>query len=149
MTAPLTIWVPGLVKPKGRPRVTRTGHAYTPSSTRSYEARVALAAEQAMTRAGLHEPLTGPLRLRCVALLPVPASWSNRQRQRALSGQRWPTGRPDLDNVIKIVDALNGIVFQDDSQIVALQAMKQYAEKPGLVLLFDVLDPQGPENLKS
>ena len=43
-----------------------------------------------------------------------------------------PTGRPDLDNLIKaLTDACNGIVWRDDAQIVRLMAEKRYSEQPG------------------
>lgn len=37
-------------------------------------------------------------------------------------------GKPDIDNIIKIVmDALNGYAYQDDTQVVQLDARKEYA----------------------
>jgi Holliday junction resolvase RusA-like endonuclease len=39
----------------------------------------------------------------------------------------WTT-RPDLDNFIKILDALNGVFWVDDSQIIRIDATKQYGE---------------------
>lgn len=41
------------------------------------------------------------------------------------------TKRPDLDNLIKFVkDCLNGVVYQDDSQVFSIQAEKRYSEDP-------------------
>lgn len=41
----------------------------------------------------------------------------------------FPTGTPDLDNLQKaIFDALNGIVWQDDAQVVHVTAQKIYCE---------------------
>jgi len=41
------------------------------------------------------------------------------------------TTAPDLDKLIRAVgDALTGIVYRDDSQIVEIQAKKMYSEKP-------------------
>ena len=41
------------------------------------------------------------------------------------------TGKPDLDNVAKaILDGLNAVAFEDDSQIVGLQITKSYGERP-------------------
>ena len=39
-----------------------------------------------------------------------------------------PVSKPDLDNMVKAVgDAMNGIAYSDDSQIVSLKARKVYA----------------------
>jgi Holliday junction resolvase RusA-like endonuclease len=47
-----------------------------------------------------------------------------------LHGLLKPTGKPDADNIAKIVgDALNGVVWVDDSQIVLLTIRKMYAEE--------------------
>ncbi|MDR1647770.1 MAG: RusA family crossover junction endodeoxyribonuclease, partial [Zoogloeaceae bacterium] len=62
-----------------------------------------------------------------------PASWSKKKRGAALGNPRaiLPAKRPDLDNVVKSVcDAMNGVVFRDDAQIVRLTAEKIYAECP-------------------
>jgi Holliday junction resolvase RusA-like endonuclease len=41
--------------------------------------------------------------------------------------------RPDIDNVIKFyLDAMNDIVFHDDSFIIQLSATKVYADKPSV-----------------
>ena len=43
-----------------------------------------------------------------------------------LNGDIMP-GKPDLDNVVKaVLDALNGTVFTDDSQVVSLVAGKHW-----------------------
>ena len=42
----------------------------------------------------------------------------------------WPTKRPDGDNVLKLVaDALNGVAYEDDSQIVYMTIKKEYASR--------------------
>lgn len=42
-----------------------------------------------------------------------------------------PTVKPDTDNVAKIVlDALNGIAYHDDAQIVQLTVLKRYSTEP-------------------
>ena len=39
--------------------------------------------------------------------------------------ESYNTGTPDLDNLIKAVsDALNGVAYEDDSQVVEMQAVK-------------------------
>lgn len=44
--------------------------------------------------------------------------------------------RPDIDNLCKsVMDALNGILYEDDSQIISLQATKKWAPpaRPGAI----------------
>ena len=44
--------------------------------------------------------------------------------------------RSDLDNVVKAVqDALNGVIYKDDAQIVSLHATKKYDMSPGIEIL--------------
>lgn len=41
----------------------------------------------------------------------------------------YPVVKPDLDNLVKLIDALNGVLWHDDAQIVSLVATKRYAKK--------------------
>ena len=67
------------------------------------------------------------------AWLPIPASWSNKRKTAAATGQIWPTSKPDIDNLCKIAwDAMNGIVYKDDSQIVESRLFKGYHDEPCL-----------------
>lgn len=131
----VTIRVPGDPVAKGRPRATAIGgHArvYTPANTRTYEQRVAVAAREAMVKA---PPLEGALSVSIEVTMPIPASWAKGRRADALAGLVMPTGRPDLDNLVKaLTDACNGIVWRDDAQIVRLMAEKRYGEQPGAVI---------------
>jgi len=131
---PLTITVLGTPVAKARPRMTRSGIAFTPAKTRSYETYVRLVAQEEMkaARIGMME---GPLRMTMRVDLPIPSSWSKRKQQQAITGEIRPCTRPDIDNFIKAaMDACNGIVFSDDSQVVRLEASKRYALQPKLVL---------------
>ena len=76
--------------------------------------------------------LDGPLTVNVEARFPVPASWSRRKRAAALAGEVFPTGRPDMDNVVKTLDALNWVVWKDDAQIVTMCVSKRYSESPEL-----------------
>ena len=47
----------------------------------------------------------------------------------------WHTQRPDLDNICKSVsDSLNGIAYEDDSQIASLVATKQWASEDYVIV---------------
>ena len=130
MTSVVRIVVPGPPVAKGRPRFSTRGgfaRAYTPEKTRTYEATLADAGRDAM--AG-QPPLEGPLSLIMHVRLPIPPSWPKKRRSAALDGSAKPTGKPDADNYLKCVDALNGIVWLDDGQIVDARVVKMYADEP-------------------
>lgn len=104
--------------------------AYTPAKTRKYEAALQYAARAAM---GERLRYLGPVAVLVMARLPVPQSWSKKKQAAALSGELLPTSRPDVDNYAKsAVDALNAVVFNDDSQIATLTVSKRYSDRPGL-----------------
>lgn len=126
----ITITLAGPPRGKGRPRFVRaTGRTYTDAKTESYEAALRLAAQHVM--AG-KVPLDGPLYVDVDAWFPIPSGWPKKKREAAARGEIKPTVKPDLDNLIKCLDAFNGIVWQDDKQIVCIQVAKLYAEAPRL-----------------
>ena len=48
-----------------------------------------------------------------------------------LDNKIYPTVKPDTDNIAKsILDALNGIAYKDDKQVVTLSVKKRYDEVP-------------------
>ena len=54
------------------------------------------------------------------------------------SGKIRPTKKPDCDNCIKsITDALNGIAYIDDSQIVSIECEKWYSDRPRAEVMID------------
>lgn len=126
-------------KGKGRPRFTRTGHAYTPARTRDYEELIAARAIEAM-EGRQPIPRDVPLRVTIVAVFGVPVSWPKKKRLAALQGVLRHTRKPDYDNVGKAVcDALNGIVFEDDCQIVSGEVEKVYGPEPMLKIFIEEL----------
>lgn len=129
----LSFTVPGAPRAKERPRFSRaTGRAYTPAQTVRYENLVKHSAAVAMGQRGLIE---GPITLSMVAYLTVPASWARKRRAAALCGLEMPTGRPDWENYAKVVDALNGVVWIDDSQVVDGRLRKLYANTPRMEIV--------------
>lgn len=118
---------------KARARVTMRGgkpRAYTPQKTREYEARIRAAAMDVM---GGRKPLDGPIHLEIEAFMPIPESWSRSRKLEAGLHIIMPTSRPDLTNIAKAAeDALNGVVWKDDSQIVQLISSKEYSILPRL-----------------
>lgn len=125
-------WLKGQPIGKGRPRFTRQGRAYTPAKTKDYEHRLAAAASDAMQDLG-YEPATGQCSVHVLAQFEIPKSWSKKRREAATRGEVSP-GRPDIDNVVKIaLDAINGVVFEDDAQVNRINATKRYGDPLMLV----------------
>ena len=55
------------------------------------------------------------------AFFEPPKSISKKKRAEMLEGKIWPAKKPDSDNIAKVVlDALNGIAYHDDTQIIKL-----------------------------
>ena len=122
----IEITVPGAPVGKARPRVTRSGHAYTPEKTRAYEQKVKLCWKQ---QSGEHFPPGAGICVEIAAYMPIPSSLSMR-KQETLFGKEH-LKKPDLDNVIKaILDALNGCAYGDDSAIWMVTASKYYGKSP-------------------
>lgn len=95
--------------PKARARIMRTGWAYTPKRTKDYEELVKIVARAAMM-AGGHKISEAPFKLviACHGANP----------------------RSDWDNLGKAIsDALNGIVWVDDSQVLVAMVSKARCPK--------------------
>jgi Holliday junction resolvase RusA-like endonuclease len=131
MTILATVRIDGPPTAKGRPRFTRIGRAYTPGKTREAEGYIR---HQIVEQAGMLR-FEGALRVTVACFMAVPGSWSKVKQAQALTGAVQHIGRPDLDNLAKaVLDAANGYLWCDDSQIVALVLSKSYAEQPGVRL---------------
>lgn len=79
-----------------------------------------------------------PLRVGIVAIYAIPNSAGKKKRAEMLTGKIYPTKKPDADNIAKVVlDALNGIAYPDDKQIVCCSCTKIYGEEPGVKVVID------------
>lgn len=112
---------------KGRPRFSGN-HAYTPARTREYEAMIRTAW---IVRNG-SKAFTGRVTVACEFCFLPPLSWSKKRRADALAGAEM-VKKPDCDNLLKaILDALNGIAYQDDAQVQSVAATKRYTDRPAV-----------------
>ena len=127
----IVITVPGEAVPQARPRVTHCG-TYDPPKCRAYKQKVALYAKTVMRG---KKPLSGALNLDVVVYRSIPKSWTKKRRFAAAAGDVDPTTKPDIDNLLKgLMDAMSGIVWNDDSQVVNVMAEKVYDTKPRAVV---------------
>lgn len=122
--------VPGEQRGKERPRfVKATGRTYTPQRTLAQEARV----REAWHQAGRPDLGTGPLRAVLVVALERPAGHFRVNGELSAAGRRapYPVRKPDVDNLLKgYLDALNGVAYRDDSQVVDALVRRVWCE-PG------------------
>lgn len=105
---------------KQRPRITRYG-TFTPKAQKQHEMELFL-------KAGYNgEPFTGPIFVQVDFYFRRPKSVSK--------SRKYPTVKPDIDNVLKSIgDAFNGVLWEDDKLIVALASTKQYANEDYILL---------------
>lgn len=120
--APQTFHLPVTPTAKGRPRVVRlkngASHTFTPDKTVDAEERIRWhlkAMNARMYEAGV------PLGVAIVFYCPRPKSLPKKVQHH--------TKKPDLDQFVKLtIDAGNGILWHDDSQITTLSAVKDYTD---------------------
>ena len=109
---------------------------FTKPPQAAYMQALGWACKQAMQG---RKPFSGPVKLSVHANYLPPASWSNKKASLARQN-RWKVSKPDLDNLAKIVaDALNGIAYIDDNQIVSFEASKSYGFNDHLIVWIDEL----------
>lgn len=77
-----------------------------------------------------------PLAMKIVALFEIPKSFTKKQRADIENGLLYPTKRPDVDNLAKVVcDALNEVAYKDDTQIIDLHILKFYTtQRPRVIV---------------
>ncbi|QWH09512.1 RusA family crossover junction endodeoxyribonuclease [Bacillus mycoides] len=120
---------------QGRPRASTRKKAngkvevkmYDPSKSRDFKQYVGLVASQYAPE----KLLEGPLQLEVKVYKPSLKSFSKKKALAAEEGLLRPTTKPDVDNYVKgVKDALNKVIWNDDSQVVDLKVSKWYSEKP-------------------
>ena len=127
--------VPGKPIAKKRPRFVRRGKfvgAYNEQETE--EGKFMILCQQQMKGKG---PIPAPfgIHLACRFYMPIPRSWTKKQRDNFENDGIDHVKKPDVDNLVKFVkDCLNGIAWHDDSQVVTLSAEKYYDDVPRTVI---------------
>lgn len=134
--------VMGEPKGKGRPRFAQ-GHAYTPQATRDYEK---LIQAEYKRQCGDRFPDDSYIKLQIIAHFAVPKSAKKAEKIAMLNDEIMPTKKPDADNILKIVaDALNGVAYSDDKQIVEMRVEKRYDDRGHInIRLSDVYEVDEP-----
>lgn len=125
---------------KQRPRLTNRGgfaRAYTPKKTQDYEA---LVRKCYLETERYRDNYVGAVEINVKIENLPPASTPKSKKERLMQGE-WKLTKPDIDNVLKsILDALNGIAFKDDSQVVSINCIKTYSNKDCVTVEIKYLD---------
>lgn len=130
---------------QGRPRASTINgrvRMYDPKKSSDFKKYVKLAASQHAPR----KLLEGPLAMKVKVYKPSLKSFSNKKKVAAEDGSLRPITKPDVDNYVKgIKDALKGVMWIDDSQVVDLHISKWYSEKPRIEVEIAPLEEQNEQ----
>lgn len=126
---------------QGRPRFSRQGgfvKAYDPAKSRDYKSYVRMVAAQ-------HAPVTpveGAIEFSLRIYRAIPKGMPKYKRESAKAGRLRPVTKPDVSNVLKgVEDALKGVWYKDDSQIVGYGVLgKWYDECPRIEIMMRELE---------
>lgn len=115
---------------KQRPRVINRGGfstTYTPKQTVDYENKVKKSYKNTVG----NTKLNNAIRTEIIGIFPIPKNTSKKMKSLMLKNQIKHTKKIDCDNMAKtVLDALNNIAYNDDSQICELYIKKRYGENP-------------------
>ena len=101
-------------------------------------------ATEARAAMGARPLIAGPARVVLAFTWPRPAGHSGKHGLRP-SAPRWKTTAPDIDKTARAaLDALTGVVFVDDRQVVGLVASKGWSETPGVEITVLELEVDRP-----
>jgi len=120
--------IPGEPIAKARPRVTKYG-TYNPAKCVNYETYIK---ELFVVKYPDFVPMEIALSLELIAYFTIPKSASKKKQRLMRLHIIKPTKKPDLDNCIKIIDALESLAYKNDNQFVAITAKKYYSMRPRL-----------------
>ena len=90
-------------------------------------------------------PITGALRVEFEFVLPRPKGHYGTGKhagQVKSSAPLYPGVKPDITKLIRSTeDAMKGIAWKDDSQVVTQIGMKRYSESPGALITISCIQP--------
>lgn len=117
------------IEPMGCVRMTQRGKWVKESAQRylSYKEAIGMIARSKRPL----DLLTGPIEIKLIFYYPIPKGWSKKKQEQCDNKELLPIVKPDLDNCVKgIFDALNGVIWKDDNQVVKVESHKWYSYEP-------------------
>ena len=142
----ITICIPGIPKPGGSKKSfphSKTGKIVTIDAckmNKDWRNTVSIYAKQAYKE----KPLSGPLKLKIVFLMPRPKNHYKKVKGFGTKlkddAPLYHTIRPDITKLIRsLEDALTGIIWNDDAQIVNQSSTKIYSNVPGVMVYVSIV----------
>ena len=124
--------VEGNPQGKARPRFShKSGTVYTPAKTARYERLIRKAFLDA---GGETIPAGCYVAITVDAYFRIPKSYTKGKRLACQHNVNRPAKKPDIDNVLKaVMDALNGVAYEDDKQVVEVICRKWYSQSTGFL----------------
>lgn len=128
-------------KQQSRPRFSHRGkyvHAYEKADIHRYKQRIGC--DYLMKYGRQKLPAKKPLHVIVRFYRPIQKSLSHKEYVRRKKNVVMPIIKPDLDNYIKsVLDGLNGLAFEDDNQIIRIDAIKLYSDHPRTEILIGIM----------
>lgn len=138
---PITLTVYGVAQPKGSARAFMArGRPIITSdnpNAKVWEASVKSEAFVLAKRVG-HDPFAGPVAVSVTFFFQRPKRVTSRRRP-------FPSVRPDLDKCVRSTgDALSGVLWRDDAQVIGIGALKLYTDGPAkaVITVRQILTPE-------
>lgn len=137
----IEFFVPGIPRPAGskrgfpiRRKGGKLGVAMADASGAAGKAwRVAVIA--AVSEHWKEAPIDGPISLAVEFVMPRPASHFGKKKGAPYlkpNSPTWHTSKPDRTKLLRAIeDAMTGVVWRDDAQVVAGVVSKRYGQRPG------------------
>ena len=111
---------------KLRPRFRVMGkyvQTYTPAKTKKAEQHI----KEEIKKQFIRKPFSYPIVVELDFFFHIPKWYTKKKKQEIAENYYYHTNKPDCDNLAKLVlDAMNGLVYEDDKQIFGLKVTKFY-----------------------
>lgn len=132
----------GIPGSKQSTQFTKLGIAYTPKDKKQKQENVAWEIKSKLPKHFVIH--VGPVKVTYDFVFPIPKSFSKKLIARIESGEViYKVSKPDTDNLVKPAkDAMNGVVFLDDSQVVVERARKMYGKTPMTIISVELYSEQ-------
>jgi len=125
---------------------------YKPGGSATYENKVATCASEAMEKAGHSGVTRGPVKVSVTIEVVRPKNHFRSGKNSHLlkdDAPAIPTGKPDIDNVLKgVMDAMTGIVYADDKQVFSAYPEKFYESSAGLRIRVTEVSNHIPDDVR-